>query len=192
MLPIVDENKIQQALANTTTEDPTKTREILAKALEFRGLDLQEMAHLTTIQNPELLQELFVATQKVKEEIYGKRIVIFAPLYISNLCNNGCLYCAFRSHNKELKRHSLSKAEIINEIECLISQGHKRIVLLAGESYPHNDFQYVLDAIATIYGVKNKHGEIRRVNVNLAPLSIEDFKRLKDAAIGTYQLFQET
>ncbi len=192
MSSIIHENKIQETLAGIQPEDTTKIREILAKALEFRGLNLQETAILTTIQNPELLAELFVAANKVKEEIYGRRIVLFAPLYISNLCNNGCLYCAFRTANKDLKRRSLGMSEITKETDTLIKQGHKRIVLLAGEAYPHNDFQYILDAIRTIYEVKNEHGEIRRVNVNLAPLDAEDFKRLKDAEIGTYQLFQET
>lgn len=194
-MQIINENTIQATLAQASSEDVVRVREILSKALEGRGLDLQDVAHLTAIKNPELLQELFTAAKKVKEEIYGKRIVIFAPLYISNFCSNECLYCAFRAANKELKRKLLSLTEITREIEQLISAGHKRVLLVAGESYPDGGLQYVFDAIKTIYAVKgagNGYGEIRRVNVNLAPLTVENFRRLKDADIGTYQLFQET
>lgn len=191
-LSIIDENKIQSVLADSVNEDAGRVREILAKALEFQGLDLKETAYLTATKSKELIHDIFAAAKKVKEEIYGRRIVIFAPLYISNLCGNECLYCAFRAANKSLKRRSLSAAEIKIEVEQLVRQGHKRILLVAGEAYPQNNFQYILDAIKAIYEVKNQHGEIRRVNVNLAPLDVDDFKRLKDASIGTYQLFQET
>jgi len=192
MQTIINENKIQSVLADAASEDAVRVREILAKALEFGGLNLQEAAQLTAVKNQELLEEIFVAANKVKEEIYGKRVVLFAPLYISNLCANECLYCAFRAANKDLKRKFLMPKEVANETEVLINQGHKRVLLVAGETYPQNDFQYVLDAIKAVYGVKNARGEIRRINVNLAPLDVEGFKRLKDAAIGTYQLFQET
>ena len=192
MQTIINENKIQSILATTASEDAVRVQEILAKALEFGGLNLQEAAQLTAVKNQELLEEIFIAANKVKEEIYGKRIVIFAPLYISNLCTNECLYCAFRATNKALKRRFLAPSEIANETEALINQGHKRVLLVAGETYPKGDFQYVLDAIKAVYETKSNHGEIRRINVNLAPLGVEDFKRLKDAAIGTYQLFQET
>lgn len=192
-MQIINENTIHSTLASVVSEDVIRVREILAKALEYKGLDEQDVAQLTAIKSGELLSELFAAANKVKEEIYGKRIVIFAPLYISNLCSNECLYCAFRATNKELKRRSLTPSEISGEVEQLIGEGHKRVLMVAGESYPHNDFQYVLDAIQAIYKVKNgRGGEIRRVNVNLAPLDLNNFKRLKEADIGTYQLFQET
>ena len=128
----------------------------------------------------------------IKEDIYGKRLVLFAPLYISNLCENDCLYCAFRVRNKELKRRALTQDEIRHEIEILVDQGHKRVLLVAGESYPQQGFQYVLDSVATIYSVKRGNGEIRRVNVNVAPLTVDEFRALKATGIGTYQLFQET
>ena len=119
--------------------------------------------------------------------------MLFAPLYISNLCNNDCLYCAFRVRNKELKRRALTQDEIRHEVELLVDQGHKRILLVAGESYPKDGgFQYVLDSIATIYDVKRGNGEIRRVNVNVAPLPVDQFRELKATGIGTFQLFQET
>jgi 2-iminoacetate synthase len=119
-------------------------------------------------------------------------LVIFAPLYISNLCANECLYCAFRARNKAIKRRALTQDEIRQEVELLVDQGHKRVLMVAGESYPHEGFSYVLKSIETIYSVKREHGEIRRVNVNIAPLSVEEFKELKASGIGTYQIFQET
>lgn len=192
MSNIIDGKKIESIIAENEYADPVCVREILDKALEFGGLDLDEVALLSRVSDQDLINEIFLAAQKVKDEIYGKRVVLFAPLYISNLCKNECLYCAFRASNKDLKRKFLDKAQIKEEVEHLVGQGHKRLLLVSGESYPNNDFQYVLDAIDAIYEVKNGDGEIRRVNVNLAPLDAEDFKRLKDSAIGTYQLFQET
>src|SRR3972149_9203440 len=122
MPTIIDENKIQSVLAAATSEDATQVREILAKALEFGGLNLQEAAQLTAVKNQELLEEIFVAANKVKEEIYGKRVVLFAPLYISTLCAYECLYCAFRAANKDLKRRFLAPSEIANETEALIKR----------------------------------------------------------------------
>jgi 2-iminoacetate synthase len=128
----------------------------------------------------------------VKEEIYGKRIVLFAPLYISNVCENECLYCAFRASNTGLKRRTLSYAEIAAETRAMLRTGQKRIVMLLGEAYPAEGFDYLLNAIRTVYETKEGPGEIRRINVEIAPLSVEDFRRLKAAEIGTYITFQET
>jgi 2-iminoacetate synthase len=139
-----------------------------------------------------MLHSLFETANRVKETIYGKRLVLFAPLYISNLCANECLYCAFRATNKDIIRSSLNQAQIAREVKILINQGHKRILMVAGESYPNQGFQYVLDSIKTIYSVKTEHGEVRRVNVNIAPLATDEFRQLKEAGIGTYQIFQET
>jgi len=198
---IIDENKIHEILASAASVNGTNTssnliRAILLKARDLKGLTLEETASLLYIDDPELQQELFDTANYVKNEIYGKRIVIFAPLYISNLCTNNCLYCAFRSENKELKRRYLQPKEITQEAQTLIDSGHKRIVLLAGESYPQNGLEYVLKAIENVYGVttaaNNTGGAIRRINVNLAPLTLEEFKELKKYNIGTYQLFQET
>src|SRR5664280_3649022 len=188
----IDEGAIISALIGGARVDAGRIREIFAKAAEADGLTLDEVAALTTISDPELLAELFATARRLKEDIYGKRLVLFAPLYVSNLCENDCLYCAFRVRNKELKRRALTQEEIRHEIEVLIDQGHKRVLLVAGESYPKQGFGYVLDSIATIYEVKRGNGEIRRVNVNVAPLSVPDFKALKGSGIGTFQLFQET
>jgi 2-iminoacetate synthase len=189
----IDEAAIGRAFSDTRRErDAVRTREILAKARLLKGLNYDDVAVLTGISDPELLSELFAAARWVKETIYGRRLVIFSPLYISNLCGNECLYCAFRARNKAVKRRALSQEEIARETRILVEQGHKRILLVAGESYPQEGFSYVLKAIETIYGVKSGQGEIRRINVNVAPLSVEEFKQLKAAKIGTYQLFQET
>lgn len=188
----INEQKIWDALKKKKTPDNKKIREIFAKALEMKGLDIDDVATLTGISDPLLLTELFQKANQVKETIYGKRLVLFAPLYISNLCSNECLYCAFRATNKNIVRNALTQEQIAREVEILISKGHKRILLVAGEAYPKQGFQYVLDSVRTIYSVKSEHGEIRRVNVNVAPLTQTEFTQLKNEGIGTYQIFQET
>ncbi|HEY5387592.1 MAG TPA: [FeFe] hydrogenase H-cluster radical SAM maturase HydG [Thermoleophilia bacterium] len=188
----IDEKAIDEALHAAATKDRGRVRDILAKAGELNGLEMDEVAVLSSVSDPELLGELFGAARDAKDAIYGARLVLFAPLYVSNLCTNDCLYCAFRVKNKELKRRALTQDEIRHEVEILVDQGHKRVLLVAGESYPKQGFQYVLDSIATIYDVKRGNGEIRRVNVNVAPLSVDEFRALKSTGIGTYQLFQET
>src|SRR5450830_922617 len=154
---------IDDALRAAATKDASRVREILAKARELNGLEMDEVAVLSSVSDPELLGELFDAARDVKDAIYGARLVLFAPLYVSNLCNNDCLYCAFRAKNAELKRRALTQAEIRQEVELLVDQGHKRVLLVAGESYPKQGFGYVLDSIATIYEVKRGNGEIWRV-----------------------------
>lgn len=191
---IIDENKINQAIfeGKNLSNDKNYVREILQKSLELKGLTTQEASVLLQVNDQDLQQEIFSTAKKVKEEIYGKRLVIFAPLYASNFCQNNCLYCAFRVANKQLKRKALNQAELIHETELLINQGHKRLLLVSGEAYPKNDFHYITDAINTIYSVKQGNGAIRRINVNIAPLNTNEFKELKSCGIGTYQLFQET
>ena len=188
----IREDQIGRTLESAGQADHGRVREILAKARELQGLDSSEVAALMGVEDQALLEELFHAAREVKEGIYGKRLVLFAPLYISNLCANECLYCAFRASNKLLKRRALSQEEIALEVKLLVEQGHKRILMLAGESYPRQGFQYVLDSIETIYSVISGPGEVRRVNVNVAPLTLDEFRLLKDARIWTYQLFQET
>ena len=188
----IDEARIQEALSAAADKDAGHVREILAKARELSGLEMEDVAVLSSVSDPDLLGELFATARDVKEAIYGARLVLFAPLYVSNMCANDCLYCAFRVRNKELKRRALTQDEIREEVEILIDQGHKRVLLVAGESYPDQGFQYVLDSVATIYDVKRGNGEIRRVNVNVAPLTLDEFRALKATGIGTYQLFQET
>lgn len=188
----IDEKVIGDQLQAEERPGAGRVRDILVKALEVKGLDAGDVAPLMAVSEQGLLEEIFEAAREVKERIYGRRLVIFAPLYISNMCANECTYCAFRARNKELKRRALTQEEIAQEVRHLISQGHKRVLMVAGESYPKQGFPYVLDSIATIYGTREGHGEIRRVNVNVAPLTVEEFRQLKGAGIGTYQLFQET
>ena len=189
---IINEAEINALLSVARRSDAGRVREVLAKARKMDGLDAEDVAVLMEIQDATLLEEMFAAARFVKDEIYGNRLVLFAPLYIANLCKNECSYCAFRAGNTELKRRTLTRDEIAAEVKILINQGHKRLLLVSGEEYPKEGFNYVLRAIDTIYKTKSARGEIRRVNVNIAPLTIEQFKQLKEAGIGTYQLFQET
>ena len=188
----IDEGRIFDTLAAARAADATRVREVLAKAKELNGLKADEMAVLMGISDATLLGELFATASEVKDTIYGRRLVIFAPLYVSNLCGNECTYCAFRARNQELIRKALTQEEIAAEVLSLIDSGHKRVLLVAGESYPHEGFSYVLKCVDTIYSVKHDKGEVRRVNVNVAPLTLDEFKALKERKIGTYQLFQET
>ena len=188
----INEKEIWDAIEKNQNPDFERINDVLKKASEMKGLTLSDVAVLTSISDPKMLDKLFETANRVKETIYGKRLVVFAPLYISNLCKNECLYCAFRATNKEIVRSVLSQKQIANEVKALIGQGQKRVLLVAGESYPKEGFQYVLDSIRTIYDVKTEHGEVRRVNVNVAPLKTEEFMELKKSGIGTYQIFQET
>ncbi len=188
----IDEAAIQQVL-DSVRPDPVAIREVLAKARQAKGLDAREMALLMTISEPEHLEELFASARQVKEDIYGRRLVLFAPLYVSNLCSNECAYCAFRAGNKSLQRKALTQEEVRFEVEALVNQGHKRLLIVAGESSGRqHGLHYIMDCIATAYSVKTDRGEIRRINVNLAPLEVEEFRQLKTSGIGTFQLFQET
>ncbi len=189
---VIDEAAIGSVLEKAAEPGEGRLREVLDKALELKGLDYEDVVVLASVRDPEARERIFETAREVKERIYGKRLVLFAPLYISNLCANECLYCAFRARNKEVKRRALTQDEIRRETEILVQQGHKRVLLVAGESYPREGLDYVLKAIDTIYSVKIGNGNIRRINVNIAPLDVEEFKRLKDKGIGTYQLFQET
>jgi 2-iminoacetate synthase len=185
-IEVVDEASVWRTLDGAR---PEAAREVLAKARELGGLSAEDVAALIANDDPEIREEMFATARRVKEEIYGTRLVLFAPLYISNLCRNECVYCAFRVHNQGVRRRALSQSEIASEVKVLVAQGHKRILLVSGEAYPHQEgFRYILDAVGTIYA----DGGIRRVNVNLAPLAVEQFRELKAAQIGTYQLFQET
>jgi 2-iminoacetate synthase len=189
---IINEAQIRAVLDVARRSGAGRVREVLSKARQLEGLDAGDVAVLMEIQEPALLEEMFAAARFVKDEIYGNRLVLFAPLYISNLCKNECSYCAFRAGNTELKRRTLTQDEIAADVKILIDQGHKRLLLVSGEEYPKEGFNYVLKAIDTIYKTKSGRGEIRRVNVNIAPLTVGQFKQLKEAGIGTYQLFQET
>ncbi|MFZ5802369.1 MAG: [FeFe] hydrogenase H-cluster radical SAM maturase HydG [Candidatus Omnitrophota bacterium] len=189
---IIHEKKIWDLLASPVREDASRVREVLAKARALKGLEAEDIAALIPVSDPDLILELFETASLVKDTIYGRRLVIFAPLYISNLCANECLYCAFRAKNTKVARRALTQEEIAGEVRELLKQGHKRVLLVAGEAYPREGFDYVLKAIDTIYRQKVGTSEIRRINVNIAPLTVPEFKKLKKAKIGTYQLFQET
>ena len=172
----IDDNAIASALERQRFADAARVGDVLARARELRGLDAEDMAALMDVSDPALLHEVFDAAQFVKQSIYGRRLVIFAPLYVSNMCANECTYCAFRARNTELERRALTQEEIARETRMLIDQGHKRVLLVAGESYPREGFSYVLKSIDTVYGVTHDQGEIRRINVNVAPLTLEQFR----------------
>ncbi len=188
----VNEEQIGRILETCHDRDAVRIREILAKARELKGLPMEDVAVLANVSDPTLLGEMFDAARSVKQGIYGNRLVLFAPLYVSNLCANECSYCAFRARNHALERRALTQEEVARETLALVQQGHKRILLVAGESYPEEGFGYVLKCIETIYATRSGNGEIRRINANVAPLSVEEFRQLKATGIGTYQLFQET
>jgi 2-iminoacetate synthase len=184
--------EIEGILAQSKSPAPARVRDLLAKAGEQHGLTMEEVACLSHVENPELLNEIFSTAKQIKEDIYGNRLVFFAPLYISNRCSNECTYCAFRATNTEIKRRTLTQEEIAEETRILLRQGHKRVLMVAGEALPPQGFEYLTESIATIYNTRVGPGEIRRVNVNLAPQSTDRFRQLKQADIGTFQLFQET
>lgn len=188
----INTEAIAQALESGAVADSLQVQGILGKAREMNGLNAEDVSVLCGLSDPELLGELFRAARDVKEEIYGRRLVMFTPMYVSNLCANDCAYCSFRSSNRSMKRRALSQEEIAQETASLVDEGHKRILLVAGEAYPKEGFDYILKAIDTVYGVKRPKGEIRRINVNVAPLEVEQFRQLKESNIGTYQIFQET
>ena len=189
---IICEKQINKILAENNNENPSKIKNILQKAKDYNGLSLSDVAALMQIKSPDLTHELYKTALEIKNKIYGNRIVLFAPLYISNLCSNICVYCAFSKENKTLARRKLTQEEIKNEVKLLVNQGQKRLLLVAGELDEETALPYTLESIKTIYDIKNENGEIRRVNVNMAPLDITGFKQLKETGIGTYQLFQET
>jgi 2-iminoacetate synthase len=193
MIPFIDAAAIEQTLAEHADPAAGRVREILAKAGELHGLAYEDVATLLACTDRDLDDEIFHAAQAAKEAIYGNRLVLFAPLYITNKCQNDCLYCAFRVSNRGLARRDLTFDEIAAETRMIIREGHKRILMVAGEHYPDGQgLDYVFKAIETVYAVKEGHGEIRRLNVNVAALSVEQCRQLKACRIGTYQLFQET
>ncbi|GIU38598.1 [FeFe] hydrogenase H-cluster radical SAM maturase HydG [Shewanella schlegeliana] len=188
----IDEKAIWAAINNAAAPSAEQVRQVLAKARQCQGLSIEETALLLQNQHEQLDEELFAVAREVKNTIYGNRIVLFAPLYVSNHCANSCSYCGFNADNHALKRKTLNQEEIRKEVTILEGMGHKRILAVYGE-HPRNNVNAIVDSIQTMYSVKDdKGGEIRRINVNCAPMSTADFKVLKTAAIGTYQCFQET
>lgn len=188
----VDEEKILTFLEMGRTAGRERALDVVAKARECQGLDLEELAILLQTQDEDVISAIYEAALYVKNAIYGRRMVFFAPLYVSNVCANNCLYCGFRRDNKALVRRVLTEDEIRREIEILLSEGQKRVLVVAGEHPKLSGIEYIEKAVHAVYDVKVGNASVRRVNVNCAPLSIEDFKRLKACGIGTYQCFQET
>ena len=193
MKDFIDDTKIENMLEQAKNPPPGRVREIIAKAGELRGLTPEDVAVLLQTQDDELIFLIMQAAHKIKEDIYGNRLVIFAPLYIANLCANNCLYCGFRRDNKELNRVALTMEQITREVQVLEREGHKRLLMLCGEHPSRSSLDYFMEAIETAYAVKTEHGgEIRRINVEIAPLEVAEYKELKKTGIGTCVLFQET
>ena len=165
---------------------------IIEKAKLRKGLNHREASVLLACENQEKLDEVYALAEQIKKDFYGNRIVIFAPLYLSNYCVNGCVYCPYQAKNKHIPRKKLTQDEVRDEVIALQDMGHKRLAIEAGEDPVNNPIEYILDCIKTIYSIKHKNGAIRRVNVNIAATTVENYRKLKDAGIGTYILFQET
>lgn len=175
----------------TKKPDELQIRDIIAKSLAKEALNLDETAALIRADSPDLIEEVFEAARQLKRNVYGNRIVLFAPLYIGNDCLNDCLYCAFRRSNSDVVRRTLGEDEIRQQVTALEDVGHKRLILVFGE-HPQYDADFMAKSVETVYSVKKGHGEIRRVNINAAPLDTDGYKKMKAAGIGTYQIFQET
>ncbi len=186
----IDDAKLT-ALVKDTPEDPVRVRELIAKSMAKEPLEVEETAALLAADSPELAEEIFAAARQLKRDVYGNRIVIFAPLYIGNFCINDCKYCAFRRSLRSTVRKTLSDNELTEQIEALEDRGHKRLILVYGE-HPDYTPEYIASTVRQTYAVKKGKGEIRRVNINAAPLDHEGFRIVKESGIGTYQIFQET
>lgn len=190
----ISDEEIRETLAyaDANRENPEVIDQILAKARERKGLTHREASVLLACEIPEKVNELFALAEQLKKDYYGNRIVLFAPLYLSNYCVNGCVYCPYHAKNKHIARKKLTQEEIIKEVTALQDMGHKRLAIEAGEDPVNNPIEYILECIHTIYSIKHKNGAIRRVNVNIAATDVESYRKLKEAGIGTYILFQET
>ncbi len=184
------EETIQWAIANKSNYELISR--IIEKAKTMKGVSHREAAVLLECDIEELNQEMVKLAKEIKQKLYGNRIVIFAPLYLSNYCVNGCVYCPYHHQNKHIHRKKLTQEDIKREVVALQDMGHKRLALETGEDPINNPLEYILESIETIYSIKHENGSIRRVNVNIAATTVENYRRLKDAGIGTYILFQET
>ena len=190
MTPFIDPDEIWNYINNAK---PSKERikEIIAKSLDKNRLTLEETACLIAASDPELIEEIKAGARELKKKVYGNRIVLFAPLYVGNKCSNNCSYCGFRTSNTKEIRKTLTDNELIKEVEALEDNGQKRLILVYGE-YKEYSPEFIAHTVNTVYGVRKGNGEIRRVNINAAPLDIDGFRTVKDSKIGTYQIFQET
>jgi len=188
----INDQEIWELLDTNRSLSNDQINAIIDKAAQAQGLDPWEVAALIQVNDPALLQRIFTVARQVKEKIYGRRMVFFAPLYISNYCVNDCVYCGYKRSNPEMVRRKLTMDEIAREVKVLEDMGHKRIALETGEDPKNCSIEYVLEAMKTIYSVQEKHGNIRRINVNIAATTVNNYRQLKEAGIGTYVLFQET
>jgi 2-iminoacetate synthase len=186
----IDDDKLS-ALVSGEQEDAGRVRAIIAKSLEKVPLTVDETSALLAATSPDLVEEIFDAARSLKRNVYGNRIVIFAPLYIGNHCINDCKYCAFRSSLRTTVRKTLTDAELVQQVEALEDAGHKRLILVFGE-HPDYTPEFMAETVRSVYTVKKGKGDIRRVNINAAPLDVEGYKTVKAAGIGTYQIFMET
>ncbi|WP_371366658.1 Cyclic dehypoxanthine futalosine synthase [Sporomusa rhizae] len=190
----IDDHEILDTLAYA--QENKSNRELISSILErakdCKGLSHREAAVLLECDLEDLNEKMMSLAKEIKQKFYGNRIVMFAPLYLSNYCINGCVYCPYHHSNKNISRKKLSQGEIAREVVALQDMGHKRLALETGEDPVNNPIEYVLESIKTIYGIKHKNGAIRRVNVNIAATTVENYRKLRDAGIGTYILFQET
>lgn len=180
------------AYADENKDNRELVKQILEKAKEQKGLDHREASVLLACEDENINQEIYALAEQIKKDFYGNRIVMFAPLYLSNYCVNGCVYCPFHAKNGHIPRKKLTQEEIRREVIALQDMGHKRLALETGEDPVNCPIEYVLESIRTIYSIQHKNGAIRRVNVNIAATTVENYRKLKEAGIGTYILFQET
>ena len=178
--------------ADKNKQNETLITALIEKAKLRKGLSHREASVLLACELEEKNQEIYQLAEQMKKDFYGNRIVMFAPLYLSNYCVNGCTYCPYHLKNKHIPRKKLTQEEVRKEVIALQDMGHKRLALEAGEDPKNNPMEYILECIDTIYSIKHKNGEIRRVNVNIAATTVENYSKLKEAGIGTYILFQET
>lgn len=190
----IDHNEIMETLkyADENKDNLELVDSLLEKAAQLKGLTHREASVLLACEDEERVGKMYALAEQIKKDFYGNRIVMFAPLYLSNYCVNGCVYCPYHLKNKHICRKKLTQEEIKREVIALQDMGHKRLAIEAGEDPVNNPIEYILESIKTIYSIKHKNGAIRRVNVNIAATTVENYRKLKEAGIGTYILFQET
>jgi 2-iminoacetate synthase len=190
MKPFIDSAEIWDFI-NRTDATKERVRKVIAKSVDKNRLTLEETAVLINAREPELIEEIKQGARTLKERVYGQRIVLFAPLYIGNLCTNNCAYCGFKASNDAIKRVTLDHDDLVSQVKALEDSGQKRLILVYGE-HPKYNAEFIAETVKTVYSVRSGPGEIRRVNINAAPLDIDGFRIVKDSGIGTYQIFQET
>jgi 2-iminoacetate synthase len=190
MKAFIDPEEIWDYL-NRVKPNKARVREVINASLDKKRLSLEETAVLINAKDPDLIEEIKEGARTLKKKVYGERIVLFAPLYVGDLCTNNCQYCGFRSSNENTRRLTLNHDELVTETRALIDQGHKRLILVYGE-HPKYSAEFIAETVRTVYGVKHNNGEIRRININAAPFDIPGFRTIKQSGIGTFQIFQET